>query len=255
MPRINWSGMDRSTSDIHEALQQVEQFRQRRMLDPDLAAASVQVKRFQADRFKATYADFLHDPRYQTTAHFFLNELYSDKDYSQRDQQFARIASTISKLFPQPVVDTAAALADVHALTEELDDRVASEWMTHETPHDLRAACALYIHCWRTATDRAKRTRQLQLVLHLGGELDRLIRKPGLRGLLKMMRRPAGAAGLSSLQRFLEAGFDAFTAMGGADEFLGRVKQRETEWMGELFDSDAVACETKLAELIAQTPS
>lgn len=63
--------------------------------------------------------------------------------------------------------------------------------------------------------DAGARQRQLDVVLHLGHELNHLTRTLGLRMLLKMMRRPAAAAGLSSLQHFLEAGFDAFADMRG----------------------------------------
>ena len=44
-----------------------------------------------------------------------------------------------------------------------------------------------------------------------------------------MMRKPAQRAGLGSLQDFVERGFAAFRAMGGADEFLATVQQREAE--------------------------
>jgi len=67
------------------------------------------------------------------------------------------------------------------------------------------------------------------------------------------MRAPAAAAGLGSLQKFLESGFDAFQAMRGADEFLKLLAERETDWIDHLFGDDAVACETRLAELLARS--
>lgn len=229
----------------------MSQFRQEHASDPALAQAGTEVKRFQARRFQATYTDLLHNPRYKTAAAFFLHELYSDKDYAERDQQFARIANTIARLFPQAVVNTTGALAEVHALTETLDDLMARCWLADSsaTPHGNE--CARYIRCWRRLGDRAARHHQLEVVLQLGQEMDRLTRMRGLRTLLKMMRRPAAAAGLDSLQQFLETGFDAFGRMGGADEFLKLVQQRETEWIRSLFDDDAVTCGTKLAHLLA----
>ena len=77
--------------------------------------------------------------------------------------------------------------------------------------------CARYIRCWRRVGDVAARKRQLEVVLHLGQELDRLTRMFGLRTLLKMMRGPAAAAGLNSLQHFLESGFDASADMRSSD--------------------------------------
>jgi hypothetical protein len=93
------------------------------------------------------------------------------------------------------------------------------------------------------------------VVLHLGEELDRLTGTRGLRSLLKMMRLPAATAGLGALQRVLESGFDAFANMKGAAEFLSAIESREVLWMNALFDEDAVACETRLRQLLAQNTS
>ena len=240
--------MDATSHQIHDALQAVDRLRQQHAANPLLKQASFDIKRFQARRFQASYADLLISPRYKTAATFFLHELYGDKDYAERDQQFARIASTIAKLFPQAVVNTAAALAQVHALTEQLDDLMAHQWLK-ENAQD--GDCARYIRCWRSVADSAARHRQLDVVQLLGRELDRLTRKPGLRTLLKLMRGPANAAGLSALQHFLEAGFDAFANMRGADEFLELIRLRETEWIRSLFDDAPVTCETKLNHLMA----
>ena len=244
--------MDASAHQIRDALQAVDRLRQQHATNPLLRQASFDIKRFQARRFQASYADLLQSPRYKTAATFFLHELYGDKDYAERDQQFARIATTIAKLFPQAVVNTAAALAQVHALTEQLDDLMAQQWLT-ENAQD--GDCARYIRCWRGVADSAIRHRQLDVVQLLGRELDRLTRKPGLRTLLKLMRGPANAACLSSLQHFLEAGFDAFATMRGADEFLGLIRLRETEWIRSLFEDAPVACETKLTQLMAASSS
>ena len=87
--------------------------------------------------------------------------------------------------------------------------------------------------------------------------MARFTRTPGLRMMLKMMRGPAVAAGLRSLQRFLEDGFDTFAAMarnGGADDFLGTIEERESRLIAMLFDADLVACETELAQLLGQAP-
>ena len=45
----------------------------------------------------------------------------------------------------------------------------------------------------------------------------------------------AQLAGLSELQAFLERGFTAFDALGGADEFLSAVSQRELAVSERLF--------------------
>ena len=86
--------------------------------------------------------------------------------------------------------------------------------------------------------------------------MDRPDAHAGLRMMLKMMRGPAAAAGLGSLQRFLESGFDTFAAMakssGGAEGFLNTIEARESALIRMLFDGDLVACETELARTLGQ---
>ena len=69
------------------------------------------------------------------------------------------------------------------------------------------------------------------LIVEIGTALDRHVGKPLTRTALAMMRQPAKLAGLSGLQDFLERGFSAFRAMGGADEFLRTIDARETQIM------------------------
>jgi hypothetical protein len=69
----------------------------------------------------------------------------------------------------------------------------------------------------------------------IGSYLDRVVRKPIIRGLVRFARRPAHAAGFGAMQEFLERGLDAFEAMHGADEFLATLRDREARAMERIF--------------------
>ena len=213
-----------------------------------LAQAVHQVKQLQAARFRATYTDFLADTRHAPATRFFLEELYGEHDFRERDRQFGRIASAIERLFPEAVAQLAVDLAETHALTETLDHQLATHWLDQDpaTP-----AAQRYTQCWRLTGQHADRDRQLAVVLHMGADLQRLTRMVTLRMALKMMRRPAQAAGLFALQQFLERGFDAFATMGDATGFLTAIQQRERRWIDTLFDADAATASRRLqAELL-----
>lgn len=247
-----------SAQKIRDAVAQVAQLRERAAGIPALGAAVAAVKRLQSRRFAGSYADLLGGGPYRAAAHFFLHELYGDTDYSERDAQFSRIAGALQRLFPRQVTGTAVALAQLHALTEELDHAMGAAWADNAAPHDDSdgAEAHRYASAWRTVDRRAERHRQLAMVLEIGGELQRLTRTPGLRLMLRMMRAPAVAAGMGALQRFLEAGFDTFADMarqpGGAGRFLALIEERESALIALLFDAELVACETQLARTLAQ---
>jgi len=236
---------------IRQAVAEVEALRRESRDMPVVGAAVTRVKALQARRFQGTYADLLATGPYVAAARFFLEELYSERDYAERDAQFARIAGAVEKLFPHDVADTAAGLAQLHALTESLDHAMARALAS-----DRAQEASAYVRAWKAVGRRADRQRQIETVLAIGTEMARLTRLPGLRLMLRMMRGPASAAGLGALQRFLESGFDTFSAVargrGGAEHFLATIREREQRLMDMMFDADPVACETELRRILGQ---
>ncbi len=224
-------------SHLHE----VERQREYRLSIPGLPQMTEQLKQFQQMRFRRSYADLLAHPRYTGAAQFFLDHLYGPGDFSRRDAQFARVVPTVVRLFPSDVVSTVAKLAELHALSEDLDTRMAEELLADGGPISPEA----YLQAWQKTGMREQRETQIELTIQIGAELERLTRKPLLRQALRMMRGPAGAAGLTELQSFLEVGFDTFRAMKGADEFLSTVDRRERALCDTLFETSILGRSAK----------
>lgn len=231
---------------IASSLQVVEHLRGQRRAHPELAKRTQALRHWQAQRFAQTYADVLQEPHMGPAARFFLSELYSAEEFSRRDAQFARIAGTLERLFPQAVVSTATLLAQLHALSETLDACMARAWLEAE-PNALHISPAQaldeprYKSLWQSLLNTPgyadARQQQLDATRDLGLQLQRHTQIPGLRLMLKMMRAPASAAGLQDLQRFLETGFDTFGQLGKAGKvpaFLETVRQRETAWLARM---------------------
>jgi hypothetical protein len=223
-------------------LSTVDHERAARAADAALAVRVRAVKQYQQRRFEHTYADLLSHPRYAGAANFFLEELYGPSDFTQRDAQFARIVPALVRLFPSEVVATVEALAALHALSERFDTAMA-----HALPSaDVDAAA--YAQAWRHCGDPDGRESQIALMQQVGVALDALTRNPLLRHTLRLMRKPARAAGLGALQTFLEAGFDTFRSMRGAQDFLDLIGQRERELAVALFTADG-ATAARLGQL------
>lgn len=230
-----------SAESLLAELRAVDAERARRAADPALDARVQALKAYQQQRFARTYADLLANPRYASATRFFLQELYGPDDFRQRDAQFARVIPTLTRLFPEEVVETVARLARLHALSERLDTRMA------ELLPSTTISTEDYGHAWRGCGEPESRARQIALTMAVGEALDQLTRKPLLRHTLRLMRGPAQMAGLGALQTFLETGFDTFRAMRGADEFLGTVREREQALAAALFDN-------KLSRDLGQVP-
>jgi hypothetical protein len=239
-------------STIRKSMETVATLRVKAAMQPEFRAAVAEVKRFQALRFRKCYADLMASKDFGDASRFFLEELYGDADYAQRDQQFARIAGTLATVFPASVVHTAVALSQLHALTEDLDHAMATYRVQHGTSTLLDASS--YVAVWHCVGRRSDRQQQLTDVLAIGQELAVLTTKPGLALLLKLMRRPASSAGLGSMQQFLERGFSIFATLSRrkakVQEFLSTVEQRESAWLAGMFDNPTAGESAALAQLI-----
>ena len=226
---------------ILDSLQGVAAERMSRRADAALDQGVQAVKAYQHRRFALTYADLLADVRFSKAARFFLDDLYGPHDFTQRDEQFARVVPSLVRLFPGEIVATVRSLAELHAISEMLDSRMG------------RAMCggaitaADYASAWRKVGEVALRDRQIELMFEVGGALARYTRNPLLRHSLRLMRAPARAAGLGSLQQFLERGFDTFREMRGPTDFLDTVAQRERDLSKALFAGDGESMDAQTA--------
>ena len=228
--------MDSVGAEILRCLQRVAEQRILREANPVLASRTLALKSFQQERFRRSYSDLLAHPRYKGAAQFFLEELYGPADFSKRDAQFRRIVKPLVHLFPQEIVATVLHLAELHALSEELDSEMAQRLSEMGVIAAINSG--QYLAAWQQVAGRAEREMQIALTLKVGRALDIYTRKPILRHALRLMRAPASAAGLHELQAFLECGFETFRSMGGAEVFLDTVAMREEVLAGDLFSGD-----------------
>lgn len=228
-----------AVNEILDEWARVARERDARARDEGLALCVVEVKRFQQARFRRTYADLLASTRFGPATHFFLDELYGPQDFTERDRQFERVVPALARLFPIEIVATVKALTRLHALSEELDGAMARALPRSADGGALEAID--YVRAWQAVGRRTDREAQITLVHEIGSALDRYTRMPLLLASLRMMRGPARVAGLSSLQHFLETGFNTFKSMHGAQVFLDLISERECAMVAALFDPAPLA--------------
>jgi hypothetical protein len=203
--------------------------------DPVLAARILVLRRWQGERLAATYADLSREPRYLPAVRFFLDDLYGPVPFTQRDDDLRRAWSILRRTLPAPAMQALGKAIELEVLTHELDERVA---------HALACAqvdAATYTAAYAAVGDAPARARQVDLVVGVGDDLDRIVRFPFIGFALRMAHRPAHAAGFGALQDFLERGFAAFERMGSAVGFLATIRERETALMRGLLAGDAAA--------------
>lgn len=202
--------------------------RQAARSDPALHAARVAVRAFQAQRMADTHADLLKAPGTRAAAQFFLADLYSTDDLTQRDASLERVVPAMERMLPTAALATVAEAVALDALSEKLDALMALRLGEKFTEAD-------YIAAYRKSGARDDRERQIAHVESVGRALCELIRIPMISTTLSMMRGPAKLANLSELQSFLERGYKAFKAMKDPVAFVDKVVLREREILRRLY--------------------
>ena len=196
------------------------------------------LRRWQAARLAASFGDFLADPTRRPAAEFFLADLYGDRDFSARDRDAARVLPMMSRLLPDTLLRAATDAIELAVLSHALDLRMAEALATWRDA-DAPLSDEDYIRAYRQIGLPRLRAHQIALILRVGQALDAAVQKHGVHKLLKAARIPAQIAGLSELQAFLERGFTAFGALGGAEGFLHDLGERERLVSRRLFAGDA----------------
>lgn len=219
-------------AELGERLLEARKLRESAKADKRLAGRRLILREWQAARLARTHASLLASSRYARAAEFFLSDLYGATDFSARDADMVKVMPLMTSMLPLSGLKTVLLAVEVDAISERLDAAMVAALGARL---EKGIGDADYAEAYREVGCRPERQRQLDLIEATGEALDALARKPLVRATLKMMHGPAHMAGLGALHSFLERGFEAFHAMGRADEFLDSVVGREREIMRALF--------------------
>jgi hypothetical protein len=197
--------------------------------DAQQQARLAELQAWQSRRLMKSHDDLYRNPRYRLAVQFFLNELYGASDPRARDRDLIKVQRVMEKLLPTEALRAMCLAIELEILSQELDADVVRSLPAGPVTVES------YAEGYRGAGRRPDRERQILLMSEIGGYLDHVVRKPIVRGLVRLARRPAHAAGFGLLQEFLERGLEAFENMKGADEFLATIREREWRAMERLF--------------------
>ncbi|MBT8048702.1 MAG: hypothetical protein HKN57_11110 [Xanthomonadales bacterium] len=190
------------------------------------------LQQWQQQRLARTFEDLIRQQAYRLAVNFFLSELYGGLDFRDRDEDMSKVMPVMKRFLPDKVLYIMSEAFELQAMSLEFDMRMAA-YMEQQGYRELDMAryCETYLAC----SDRPGRERQIQLIRKLGYDLDRLVNKPLVNTLVRLLRGPAHAAGFGKLQEFLEAGLGSFRALKDVRFFNETVYRREWDAMENMF--------------------
>jgi len=195
-----------------------------------------QLQRWQQKRLARTFDDLIQQDAYRPAVNFFLTELYGGLDFRERDLEMSKVMPVMRRFLPDKVLYIMSEAFELQAVSLEFDMEMAGYMDRLDNPNlDMDRYCEVY----RACSDKPGRERQVLLIRKLGYDLDRLVNKPLVNTLVRLLRGPAHAAGFGKLQEFLESGLGSFRALRDVQFFNEAIYQREWNSMQNLFAGEA----------------
>lgn len=201
-----------------------------KQLSPLIAALST----WQSNRLARTYADLLADPAFSQGCHFFLEDIYAARDFSQRDHDGQRIYQFMNRFLPEAALAPLALALELSLLTQELDMALAEAMSDHLGVTD-RFTQADYEEGYRLCDNYDARVRQIELIVEEGRHLERVRRLPFISTTLRVARGPAERLGWHEMQNFLERGYEAWKSMKDSGAFIAAIKRRELAILNRIY--------------------
>jgi hypothetical protein len=195
------------------------------------------LRKWQSQRLERTYTDLLVTKRFGPACRFFLDDVYSAKDFRQRDHEIKHLYATLSHFLPDALLKLVKKVIELNDLTNALDEALL-EALRHDLGVEDAITPELYAAGYRVCNNYAERVYQIELIGEVGHMVDFAAKIPLVATTLKLARRPVARAGWHELHEWIERGFLAFQHMHGADEFLGTIHDRETKILGRIFAGD-----------------
>ncbi len=194
------------------------------------------VQAWQQERIARSYDDLIRQDSYRPAITFFLTELYGGLHFRQRDQEMGRVMPVMKRFLPDRVLYIMSEAFELQAMSLEFDMNMARCMSRRKIDAlDMERYGELYLE----GGDKPGRERQIELIRKLGYDLEKLVRKPLVNALVRLLRGPAHAAGFGALQEFLESGLGSFRAMSDVRYFNETIYERERDAMERLFAGEA----------------
>ena len=203
-------------------------------VDPQLEM----LRRWQSQRLARTHRDLLNHPDYGKACRFFLSDVYGPRDFTQRDEDLLQVYRTVKSLLPPPIADTFELVIMLNELTLNLDNRLLQA-LVEELDVTNAITPEVYAEAYRLCDNFADRVRQIDLIVAIGRDLNRLVHRPFVGLTLRMAHQPAHWLGWGDLQDFLEHGYNAFKNLADAEGFLHIIEEREKRILDQIYAGSA----------------
>lgn len=184
-------------------------------------------------RLKRDFRDLRMSPEYGPFAEFFATEIYSARDFTERNDSFRRLTSQFRALLGEEIYTGLVRLLDLHSLTDRLDDRMAEALQSMGLPTDFTEG--QYELAYRQLDNYAERREQIDLIAESLHFTHRISQMALIGVALKSARLAAGLFSKDRTVDLLEQAYKTLRHIDDIDTLVGEIARRELARLDRIY--------------------
>ena len=189
--------------------------------------------RFQVERLKVTYNDFLEQDEYAEITQFFLNEVYTTKDTTERNAGFKNVYQKFKGKIGASLANNLAKLVDLNDLSEQLDQLMVRK--LHQMGVVDRFSEDEYEEAYYLTDVYAERKEQVDLIVKSLRTFHALSGYRSIGITLSVIRPYALLKGARNLMDFMQEGYRVFRKTKDVVPFEKAIHKKEMKRLDRIY--------------------
>lgn len=198
-----------------------------------LEQSKLAVQDFQVRRLKRDFRDLRRSEEYGPFADFFVTEIYSARDFTERNESFRRLAGQFRTVLGEEIYNGLVRLLDLHSLTDRLDVEIAESLRVAGTPIEFTEAN--YEVAYRTLDNYDDRVLQIDLIVESLQFTHQISRQALIGVVLKSARLAVGLFSKDRTIELLERACTMLRHIKNIDHLVREVRTREIARLDRIY--------------------
>ncbi len=190
------------------------------------------VMRYQVDRLRRDYADFVGDPEWAVVGDFFFERVYGTRDKAARDEAGRRLFEPARTVLGDEIGGNLGKLLELNELTDRLDRALVAKLGEMGVAQFSEPA---YEEAYFRCDNHAARVRQIGLIADALEYFHRLAYMPGLGVGLTLLKPYAAIKKATAVYEFLRDGYRGFRMIQDIAPFVAAVRKREAARLDRIY--------------------
>jgi hypothetical protein len=171
---------------------------------------------------------------YGPFSEFFATEIYSARDFTERNESFRRLAQQFKHVLGDEIYTGLVRLLDLHSLTDRLDDLMADALRAAGTP--LKFTEAQYEDAYRVLDNYDERLLQIDLIVECLQFTHHVSQMTLITFVLKSAKIAVGLFSKDRVVELLEHACATLRNIKNVDYLIGEIRDREVARLDRIYN-------------------